>query len=113
MKLSFYKEESGEWYVDLPDYPGPKEDLQMVYGADTMLDMISEGEDWVSIEIASHAVFNDEFYMLRALTIPPQFDIGGKWYSLDYRGKMYVVWLCDVTTHVFGDFPEIIQFKVL
>jgi len=41
MRLDFYKETTGEWYIDLPDYPGPKEDLQMVLGADKMLDPIS------------------------------------------------------------------------
>jgi hypothetical protein len=42
--------EGTEWYIDLPEYienGGSKGDLQMVEGADTMLDIISAGGDEV------------------------------------------------------------------
>lgn len=114
MRLDFKKEPTGEWYIVLPDYHGPKEDLQMVYGADTMLDMISKYKTEVSIDVA--VKFEDgnyAYHNLRKLTIPEQFDIGGQWYVLEYINRAYAVWLCDVTKHVFGEFPNIIQFKVL
>lgn len=112
MTLRFYKKETEEWYIDLPEYPGPKEDLQMVYGADTMLDMLSGHTDSVSITTQSVIGYNPE-YTLRKMIIPSVFNIGGQWYSLFFRGNVYAVWLCDVTKHVFGDFPTKIKFKVL
>lgn len=41
---TFYKDEYGGWYMDLPEYleqGGSKGDLAMVAGADTMLDSIA------------------------------------------------------------------------
>ncbi len=118
MILNFKKEDG--WYIVLPDYPGPKEDLQMVYGADDMLDRISYRVGKVSIEIAPKQPVEkfirhipDYDYMLRKLTVPEQFDIGGQWYTIVDEGKQYALWLCDVTLLVFGEFPNIIQFKVL
>jgi len=49
----FVHEESG-WYIDLPEYleqGGSKGDLQMVSGADTMLDIIAGKENQVTLEI--------------------------------------------------------------
>lgn len=110
MILNFKKEDG--WYIVLPDYPGPKEDLQMVYGADTMLDILSGHRDQVSIS-TQVVPWNKPIYKLRKLIIPEVFNVGGEWYSLFFRGNVYAVWLCDVTKYVFGEFPNIIQFKVL
>jgi hypothetical protein len=46
METYKFIKEGREWYIDLPEYlasGGSKGDLQMVEGADTMLDIISEG----------------------------------------------------------------------
>ena len=40
----FYKEETGRWYVDLPEWEGEKAELEMVLGADTFLEILSQGE---------------------------------------------------------------------
>ena len=45
--LRFYKDPDNRWYVELPEYPGVKAELEMVAGADTMLEMIAEGNDAV------------------------------------------------------------------
>ena len=45
-----------EWYVDLPEYieqGGSIGDLQMVEGADKMLDMMAEKEDFVFLSIST------------------------------------------------------------
>ena len=39
MELTFEKWEDGRWFVVLPDYDGPQEDLEMVDGADKFLDV--------------------------------------------------------------------------
>jgi len=46
--------EDGKWYIDLPVYlyqGGRKGDLQMVEGADTMLDIISGHKDEVALAL--------------------------------------------------------------
>ena len=37
MELTFEKWEDGRWFVVLPDYDGPQEDLEMVDGADEFM----------------------------------------------------------------------------
>ena len=49
MILNFYKEETNRWYVDLPCWSGLKEDLEMVEGADLMLDILSNYTNSISV----------------------------------------------------------------
>ncbi|MET3500543.1 hypothetical protein ABIC45_002134 [Mucilaginibacter rubeus] len=48
----FIKEDNGRWYIDLPDWQGVKADLEMVEGADTMLDYVGEGSNEVKLLLA-------------------------------------------------------------
>ena len=41
MELSFEKWENGKWYVVFPDYDGDQEDLEMIDGADKLLDVLT------------------------------------------------------------------------
>lgn len=59
-RLDFYKDSTG-WFIDLPDYPGEKWDLQMVAGADKMLDVLSKGSDLVTIVSVFVKYFTGEF----------------------------------------------------
>jgi hypothetical protein len=108
-KHRFYKTSEGSWYIDLPNWTGPKGELQMVAGADTLLDEISAGKDEVALEVS----------------VSPQrgFDVIEKvtnkiWGGADYKLISYhgeevnkELWLCDVTRFVFNDFPDYIYFK--
>ena len=38
----FNKEEDNRWFVDLPEWEGEKDELEMVLGADMLLDIISK-----------------------------------------------------------------------
>jgi len=105
----FYKESSGNWYIDLPNYPGPKADLQMVGGADEMLDMISEGEERVAIYISdvNSSVPKDcDKLIFKGKSLV---DGGGA----NYTWNKMNVWLCPVTKFVFGDYPKTIYIKVI
>lgn len=51
-KLKFYKEADERWYVELPEWKGSKADLEMVAGADTMLNYMSEGEDHINLYLS-------------------------------------------------------------
>lgn len=112
--LKFYKEIDqwfGErWYVDLPDWTGSKADLEMVAGADTMLDMIGEGEREVHLNVSeSYFEYSDELVFIEKAD-----DIGnGAYYHLNkYRGieLNHRMWLCDVVLFIFTGFPEQIYF---
>lgn len=102
----FYKEEDNRWYIDLPNWTGSKADLEMVSGADTMLEHISEGNSESYINISDkHFNESDELEFVR---LAREFD-NGAFYSLqEYNGvKLNLdVWLCDVTKFVFGYFPS-------
>jgi hypothetical protein len=39
--LRFYRTTEDRWYIDLPEWKGSIADLEMIEGADTMLDKLS------------------------------------------------------------------------
>ena len=106
----FYKEETGRWYVDLPEWEGEKAELEMVSGADTFLEILSQGEQTVNV-VLSTVPFDgsDVLELHREDEI-----IGGGWYQLlEYMSIPYELemWLCEVTRFVFGELPKSIYFK--
>ena len=110
----FYKDELG-WFVDLPEWEGEKWELEMVMGADTFLDILSQGDDVVYVTMSTE-YFEDsnvlQFTELGKLEGPELGD--GAWYFLnEYREIDYSlkIWLCHVTTFVFGEYPNRIYFK--
>ncbi len=110
---TFNKEPSG-WYIDLPQYieqGGYKEDLAMVEGADTMLDIMAGGQSSVTITMAE-----EPFEGADQLELTQKCDpiVGGGYYLLrQWEGKpvMHDMWLCAVTEFVFGYLPEKIFIK--
>lgn len=106
-RLRFYKETDGRWYVDLPDWSGSKHALEMVAGADTMLDIMSEGGNEVVLNVSESHFENSDVVKFVMSAV----DIGeGAYYRIEkYRGIEIglEMWLCDVMLHVFNDrFPE-------
>jgi hypothetical protein len=105
-RLKFYKESDNRWYVDLPEWTGNKAELEMVAGADSMLEYMAEGESQVWLMLSEEYFENaDKLEFLRLAT-----EIGnGAFYKLNnYRGVEIglEMWLCDVTKFVFGNFPN-------
>ena len=106
--MRFYKESDNRWYVDLPEWTGTKAELEMVAGADVMLDYMCEGKNEITIVI-SNEMFEggDKLDFIKLAD-----DIGeGAYYNLFiYKGieLNLDMWLCDVTKFVFGDFPKTI-----
>jgi hypothetical protein len=105
MILTFNKENS-RWYVELPSYPGPKEDLEMVAGADTLLDTLSNNGESITLEI-SESEINDS---IKAVLLREALELnnGAIYTCLDSE-----IWLCDVMKFVFGYFPIVIYFKTI
>lgn len=104
-QFKFYKDE-GTWYVDLPEWEGSRADLAMVSGADTMLDIVSQGENDIKVLLSTEDF--DGSNRLEFLRESPE--VGeGSWYLMKtYKGIEYnlELWLCDVTIFVFGGFPK-------
>jgi hypothetical protein len=111
MKINFYKESDNRWYADLPEWEGPKEALEMVMGADTMLDILSQGEGLISLDIDTNHI--DGYEKLVFLNETPDFGEGAYYHMETYMGLEFNldIWLCDVTKFVFGEFPNIIYFN--
>ncbi len=110
-RFDFEKDFNGNWYVVMPEWEGLKEELQMVMGADTMLDIISNNTNKVTIDFDTK-MFEDAS-MLELYNISPK-EIGGGDYFLEtYQNKdiNLKIWLCSVTEFVFGYLPFVIYFK--
>lgn len=107
----FYKEQDGKWYVDLPEWTGSKADLQMVCGADTMLDIIAEDENEVNLQLSLED--SEESDVLEFMHLATDWENGAFYKMKSYKGFDFnlKIWLCDVTKYVFGEFPKNIYIK--
>lgn len=102
------------WYIDLPEFieqGGSIEDLQMVEGADRLLDIIAAGAAEVMINISAEPIEDAAILQLTERCDPL---IGGGYYFIQQYQQQPInltVWLCNVTTFVFGNLPERIFIK--
>ena len=111
MKTYRFIKTAGRWYIDLPDYleqGGNMAELEMVEGADIMLDIMAENKHAVNLCIADKPFENADKLVLTEKCDPV---IGGGYYLLkEYEGTIInqTMWLCQVTAFVFGKIsPEI------
>lgn len=111
----FYKEQDGRWYIDLPEYleegVGTKANLEMVAGAETLLNELSDNESSILIEMTDEPNGhwnNVNYFTLRKAKNNP-FELGATYIYEDES----VVWLCPVCEWVFGNYPEEIYIKVV
>jgi hypothetical protein len=104
----FYKESTGQWYVDLPDYPGPEADLQTVAGADTLLDRLTNNSNIVSLTVSEEPFEGSE--QLKLLKEHAGYEGGGDYILKSYKGVEinHEMWLCEVMRYVFGRMPQAI-----
>ena len=103
--LTFNREKSGRWYIQLSGWSGPKAALEMVAGADTLLDSLCNGEDKVILYVDTEP-FADAEGTLSYET--PQMYGDGAFYLTETSES---VWLCGVTEFVFGVMPPKIYYK--
>jgi hypothetical protein len=111
MLKRFYKEQDGKWYIDLPEWTGSKADLQMVCGADTMLDIIAEDDDEVHLSLSTEESEGSD--VLNFMHLATDWENGAFYHMPTYKGFVFnlKIWLCDVTLFVFGEFPKNIYIK--
>jgi hypothetical protein len=109
----FYKE-GGSWYIDLPEYlaqGGSLGELQMVAGADTMLDRMAGGAEEVWL-LFSPVPFDGADELVMTARCAPE--VSGAYYLLKQYEGQYIeqpMWLCGVTDFVFGELPSHIYIK--
>jgi hypothetical protein len=107
--FTFIKEPDNRWFVDLPDWEGDKEQLEMVCGADIMLDILAQGQTLIQVKI-DQANFPDSKFVLKYLRDGQE--EGGAYYNCEmYSQSSFEIWLCDVTKFVFGHFPKKLYCK--
>jgi hypothetical protein len=106
--LRFYKSRDEYWYVDMPEWEGSIDALEMVRGADDMLDELSSntGRD-VYLQISTSSFDDCE----RLIKIQDDVVGGGAYYGYASTYEPRVIWLCSVSNWYFGCHPENIFFK--
>lgn len=114
MQQHRFVREGAEWFIDLPAYlegGGSKADLQMVAGADVMLNVMAGKDADVTLQMDTQPFAGADELMLTERCDPV---LGGGYYHLkSFEGKQTAqdMWLCEVTRFVFGELPERIYIK--
>ena len=107
----FYKENK-RWYVDLPEWTGGQAALEMVLGADKMLEHFSKGGEEVVLHITKEPT--PEYHELALIRSTEEEAGEGAMYMVTtYESEPVVmeVWLCGVIVFVFGEYPKEIFVK--
>ena len=108
MELTFEKWENGQWFVVLPEYDGDQEDLEMVDGADKLLDFLTTDGLYVTADISL-----EELSDSIVLEMAAHDEMGGTYRVDNLEGFNQDVWLCNVMHFLFGKHPDIIYFKIV
>ena len=121
-RLRFYRHE-GKWYADVPGRS--MEDNEMVFGADSLLDIIAEERKEVFVNISDKCSFI-KVPFIDIILKRREHDDDGAWYKVerlrhhsnvnyDLYNKLMLkgLWLCNVTHDVFGEHPENIYITIL
>ena len=107
-EITFYKEHTGRWYADIPEWPGSKDELEMVCGADTMLDVYAQGDFKVTLKMdLVEPMYPCDKLIFQSLSAGTE-DSGAYYEARTILLMSYSIqiWLCPVTLFVFGEYPE-------
>lgn len=101
--IRFYKEIVdgwGCWYADIPEHT--KEENEMVMGSDNLLEILSNGENEITIEVSNKP---EENYLIRFKRINHN-SSGADYVNIDMEYE--TIWICNVTHTIFGEHPELL-----
>ena len=106
--LEFEKDIDGRWYAVIPNWDGNRDDLEMVMGADTMLDILAQGDDRLVVFMSNQPFENPAM----TLTFHKE-EYDGAWYHLNGNivENLKEIWLCSVTKFVFGSYPQTLYLR--
>lgn len=110
---TFFKKDGG-WYANLPQplkTSRKRSYLDLKEGADTMLNLMSDGADEVTLVMNTEPFENAE--VLELLQTCKPFLDGGYYLMREHDGREinYRMWICDVTRLAFDGLPEKIYVK--
>ena len=103
--LNFYKKNK-RWYLNMNIPFVTEAQKEMVAGADTLLEDLSEGHDTVSVQVSTRKKILDGFTMLTKV------HSDGLQYGATYTNLLKTIWLCPVTLLVFLRYPQYLQYKL-
>lgn len=108
--VSFTKESNGRWYVDFPGWPLSHDNLEMVAGADDLLDYLNDGSNHVKIhvEISKINKTTAEIKLVKDYSKLTR----GAFYNVENGGRTKRLWLCPVTLCVLGRYPKYIYMNI-
>lgn len=119
-ELSFSKDNSNEWYIDIPgpDWVGSQSDLQMVLGADTLLTHLAGDKDNITLLVATEIVdIRDHDNLPMFAKHNWDFLVRGD-HIKTFSGKYYnsfapeYIWLPPVIEFIFENYPKYIYYKI-
>jgi hypothetical protein len=114
MHIFTFTKENGTWYInfsDSIDNQQPQHNLTLVEGSETMLNLLSNNCEQVTVALDTEPFDNADVLELIQLCQP--FLDGGIYYMHRYAGQPidYKIWLCDVPKYAFGSIPERIYVR--
>lgn len=109
--IDFEKTTDGKWYLVLPGWMGDKEDLEMVMGADKMLDRLDfQGKNKITLRVTNFIPSD----LRISLSSIGGLEIGGAFYEVHFESIGQAppeIWLCDVIKTILGEFSEILYIE--
>jgi hypothetical protein len=109
MILHFEKTD-GKWYLKHDEWKGDKADLQMVAGADFLLEAIKHRPNEVCISVLTEKTYSPILMDSLRLTHAMALDAQGNYIVPLVEWKF---WLCPVAKWVFGYMPTDLYFRVV
>lgn len=106
--LKFNKEENNRWYIDLPDWAESHDNLEMVAGADDLLNFLGGNPVTISCITSKEDKEIEGYIKLKRLNWGLT---SGAYYSVNYDGINRKLWICPVTLYVMGEYPEYLYIK--
>jgi len=108
--LGLFGPKRDRWYIDLPEWQGPRANLEMVAGADSLLDVFAQGQERVNVTFTNYEAHDIEADLL--LT-----HVSGGTYKVTRMNEYFPeaperMWLCGVTKFVFkSDYRKHLSVK--
>lgn len=104
-----FKKEDGKWFIVLPEWKDNPDDLQMVNGADTLLDILSHQQ----LEVTLKVWLSKPDTSCVSISKIAQDGQGATYQVSDCADYDGTVWLCNVAKFIFlGFHPQQIYFQV-
>ena len=104
-----FNKEGKLWYIDLPQWTGTKAELEMVAGADKLLDALDTNkENTIKLVVSAKPLQGSNITLSKLVNC-----FGGATYIAKSTGFNRPIWICAVTKYVFGGLlPKKIYIKI-